>query len=296
MARAFKHLKDLDGQVALWVNGDHHSVRLEYDPKARGPGPLPAGQKLGFGVGVLTALATAEQPPADPFSLLIGDALHNMRSALDTLAYALAVAHKKPLPKEIADSSEFPIFGDEDRNGVLGVGSGKFHQPTRTGDPAPGSGLSKIAGWDPKAKTIVEGLQPYHRGSGFRSDPLWVLHELDRINKHRLLHTTVASFSGTVWGVPFNASNSSNVQAAGPGFLQSLEGTIETDTPIARIYGIIRPIDPSAEMHVEINPALDVAFGSRVPIAGGEPVSKVLWSIHEHIGRAVLPRLMKFLI
>jgi hypothetical protein len=107
-------------------------------------------------------------------------------------------------------------------------------------------------------------LQPYQRGNGFRSDPLWIRHDLDRISKHRLLHTTVAGFDGAVWDIVVFT----NVRAIGPGMMQSLAGTVETDTPIGRIYGI-NPVDPDAEMHVDIQPALDIVFSKQAPVAGG---------------------------
>jgi hypothetical protein len=314
LRRALKHLKDLNGAVGIWLNGDHHTVRYEYDPDVRfnveapilgppggnymlagpvfipGQGPGTAPEGIEFGQGKMTAFATAEKPPVDPFGLLIGDALHNLRSALDALAYALALAFTNPLPKEIANSSEFPIFGDEDWEGTPNVGSNLFHQTTKKGNPAPGSGLFKIRGCDPRVQTIIEGLQPYKRGKDFRTHPLWIMHELDRINKHRLLHTTVAAFYGTEW----HTAGFTNVRCVGPGMIVSLGGTIETDTPIGRIYGI-HPIDPDVEMYVEIQPAIDIAFAPGTPSVENVSVLKSLQNLYGYIATEVLPPLGGFL-
>jgi hypothetical protein len=311
LRRALKHMKDLNGEVGAWLNGNHHSVRYEFDLNALGPpvlgpeggnymlggpvfipgqGPGTAPEGVQWGRGLMTALATAEKPPADPFSLLIGDSLHNLRSALDALAYALASAFTKPLPKEITNSSEFPVFGDEDGKGTSGVGFALFNQKTKKGAPAPGSGAFKIRGCDPAVQTIIEGLQPYKRGDAFRTHPLWKLHELDRISKHRLLHTTVAAFYGTTW----ETRRFTNVRCIGPGMIVSLSGAIETDTPISRIYGI-HPIDPDAEMHVEIQPAIDVAFAPGTPDVENEPVLKTLASLYDYIVTDVLPPLSGYL-
>jgi len=71
----------------------------------------------------------------------------------------------------------------------------------------------KVGGIAPVARTIVEGLQPYRRGQNFASHPLWVLHELSRIDKHRLPHvvlmipTAVAFFTSTPSGAPVGISN-----------------------------------------------------------------------------------------
>jgi len=302
LLRAFKHLKDLDIEIKSWLNAGHYTVRYEFDLEAtadaanadaptggnymlRGgvfmpgrPRTLPEG--VVWGQGMVTAYATAsEQPPTNPISLLIGDALHNMRSSLDALAYALASAFTQPLTEEIANSSEFPIVGDENRKGATGVGPTLFR-----------GGLSKIRGWDPRAQAAVEKLQPYQRGNAFRSDPLWILHDLDRINKHRLLHTTVASFAGTLW----NIHAFQNIHAIGPGLITSYAGTVETDTPIGRIHGI-HPVDPNAEMHVEIHPSADIAFSSQATVPEGQPVLATIGMIYEHIRTEVLPPLVPFL-
>ena len=267
--RAFRHLQDLRVEVDGWLNGEHHSVRSETDPKD----------------GSVTFLATAEQPPRDPFGLLIGDCLHNLRSGLDALAFSLASSYTTPLPDEVAESSEFPIFGDKD-----GQGSARFHRLRRTREPAPGSGLLKTRGWDPKAQAIVESLQPYHRGKKFRADLLWILHDLDRINKHRLLHTAVASFEGFM----LDLGRSRNFGKWSGGTIHSLSGTVEKDTPIARVPKPL-PMDSRFKVHVEIQPALGIAFAKGTPCVDGEPILRTLDNLYAYIGGTVLPALAPYL-
>ena len=251
-SRALKHLQDLDGEIRRWLDGHHYTVRYEFDLQARFGGlnkpdpasrfsmfsgtvsfdgksiPTPPGVE--FGHGLLTAFATAEQPPRDPISLcLIGDTLHNLRSGLDNLAHALALAGPGPLSKEFPGSSEFPIFGDENRKGVAGSGPGLFQN----------NGLFKIQGWHPDAKAAVELLQPYHRGNDYRSDPLWTLHELDNISKHRLLHPAVAAFESTRW----RPSGFTNV-LVGPGIMEFPRGAISGRH--TNSSGLWRPSHPSS--------------------------------------------------
>jgi hypothetical protein len=112
------------------------------------------------------------------------------------------IAHREPHhTQELANSSEFPIFGNEVKNGTGSVGSAMFHRRQNDGQPAFGSSLFNIRGWHPDAQTEIEKLRPCHRGSAFRDDPLWILHELDRVDKHRLLHKTIAGFFGTAWNL-----------------------------------------------------------------------------------------------
>jgi hypothetical protein len=272
MNRAFEHVRQLDAEVKAWLSGDHYSVRPEGDPKS--------GTRW---------LATAEKPPPYPIGVLIGDFLHNLRSSLDLLAYSLACAYTSPLPSDFAETSEFPIVGDEDRAGTLGVGHGHFHNSRRNGDPAPRSGLSKIRGWHPDAQAIVEGMQPYKRGNAYKSDPLWVLHDLDRVNKHRLLHTTVASFSG----IGLDLGRSVNAGTISAGTIRSLGGTVETDTPIAE-FPPISPVDPSQPMHVEIKPMLDIAFARGTPGVEEESVLETLYGLYTHVRGNVVPALAPF--
>src|SRR6266498_3307458 len=91
LQRARKHFEELKIEIGNWLGRKHYTVREERDTD-----------------GWTTFFATAEQPPVDPISLLVGDCLHNLRSALDLLAYALAQRYTVPLPQEVAESSEFP--------------------------------------------------------------------------------------------------------------------------------------------------------------------------------------------
>jgi hypothetical protein len=310
LRRALKHLEDLDAETKSWIDSCGYTVRYELDPEARWIGPVPPGaagkppsgsvfylasplflidgeprvvpKDIVFGQGVLTAYATLpEQPPTYPISLLIADTLHNLRSALDVLAYALAAAFtKQPLPEEIAKDSEFPIIGDENRKGKLGVGSDLFKS----------SAPRKIRGWDPRAQALVERAQPYRGKHGFRTHPLWLLHDLDRISKHRLLHTTVGLSTATVW----DRTRTTNIRLIGPGLIQVLTGPVEADTPIGRVYGL-HPIDPSLDMHMEISPSLVVALSEQASIPAAAPVVELLGTIATLMRDELFPRFAPYL-
>jgi hypothetical protein len=105
---------------------------------------------------------------------MIGDYVHNARSALDQVIFAISYSRN---PDEFANdrTTSFPIFNDRDA----------FNRPRRN-RPA----LHEIRGIPPDAKAIVEGLQPYHRGKDAASDPLWLVHEMSNIDKHRNIHLT----------------------------------------------------------------------------------------------------------
>jgi hypothetical protein len=97
-------------------------------------------------------------------SLLIGDAAHNLRTALDFLAYALA------------------------RDANPGVDLGQIYFPISESFAKYQSGLrGKTKGIPQAAIDALSLIQPYGGGN----DDLWGLHQLDIIDKHRLLVTTV---------------------------------------------------------------------------------------------------------
>lgn len=292
--RAESHLRNLETEISSWVHKNPYAVRYEYDPHAGAfdtpgsamsyilgnpvllPGRTAITPTPEYGRGVLTVyVSVAAQPPPDPISLLVGEVLHNLRSGLDNLAFALANAFTKPLPEAIAKRSEFPIFGN-----VAAYGSG-----------VASSGVAKVQGWDPRAQTVVEGLQPYKRGDDFASDPLWILHELDRINKHRLLPTCAVWPTGTQW----TPARFSNVRQIGPGTIKQFAGPIHADTPVQQICGI-HPIDPNREMNVDIRPSLVIAFGQEMTVAAGIPIAQALGECLWHIRTVVLPPLAGFLL
>lgn len=119
-----------------------------------------------------------KQPPVD-LSLLIGDCVHNMRAALDHIAYQLAINCMETLSESEAKSIEFPIISNPD----------DFDRMTKKGKPAYGTGLAKIQYADPAVRPLIEAMQPYNGGDW---ELLALLHDLDRIDKHRELALSIA--------------------------------------------------------------------------------------------------------
>jgi hypothetical protein len=100
-----------------------------------------------------------KQVPSDA-ALFIGDAIHNLRSALDIVYYsAVAKSGGKP-----TDFSRFPF--DETREALVG--------PLRGGSIKHSTDLQTL---------ILDKVQPYKTGNY----PLWALHQLNIIDKHQLL-------------------------------------------------------------------------------------------------------------
>jgi hypothetical protein len=101
-------------------------------------------------------------------SLQVGDAIHNLRSALDHLAYQW-------WPNEQA---AFPI-------------------PRKRGRPSTGDYkslvLGKVQGAPKAVRIILLSLQPYEGGD---HELLWAVSYLDNVDKHRLLIAAFATYTG----------------------------------------------------------------------------------------------------
>lgn len=275
LRRAHKHLERLQAEIDEWAGPYERSVT--HEPDADHPG--------------YTAFYVDVPPPPSDLSLRISEFLHTLRSSLDSLAFALASVYTDPLPFDVIEDSEFPIFGDEGRkDGHLTgrMGHERFCKRRKDGTPAPGSGLAKIAGWPPEAQTIVEKLQPYHRGYSFRRDPLWRLQELNIMDKHRLLFTTAAVFNG-ITVVRDEKANWKEL----PGQWESHAGPLEGRTKVASLR--IEPLDPSREMHVDAIAPIHVVFGAGTKMVQWSDVIEVLGEIYNHVSQRVVPALTPYL-
>jgi hypothetical protein len=107
--------------------------------------------------------ASAPFPPR--LNTLIGEFLHDARSALNHLARQL-VLHNGGTP---TDGSRFPVWA----RAPVAKKEGK--------EPLP----NVVGGLSVAARTVIHEAQPYQWGDNYSSHPLWVLDKLWNIDKHR---------------------------------------------------------------------------------------------------------------
>ena len=248
--RALHHLEHLKAEVKAWSEERPYRVWTEFDVDE---------------LYKLTWLEVLEQSPSD-LSLIVGDCIHNLRSALDNLVHELALAYIgiDPLPEGRARGLEFPVFGDREMT-------------TR-------ECRNKIGCIDPRAQADIKGLQPYNRGERFRRDPLWQLHQLSNMDKHRLPHVVLFAPQAIAFFVPDNLTASD---------IQSISGPIETCAPIARYPAFDKT---GAKVDVYPTPSFSVGFSQRVPEElRGWSVPTRLALISDHIISKVLPSLHPYL-
>lgn len=108
------------------------------------------------------------QPPRD-WGLLLGDLVHNLRSALDHMVWDLVILN--PDSVEPDSKIEFPIYSDRAQYGLP-------HEAPR-----------KLRGIVPEAVDLIEDAHPYHSPNAKRN-ALWLLRELDIADKYRTLLLT----------------------------------------------------------------------------------------------------------
>lgn len=145
------HLKLIETRITDFIGDDPYPVLTDSHPK----------------LGVYHAcLVYPKKLPARELTLMIGDCVHNMRSALDYIAWELAGA-------SMADTETmFPIYETD-------IGFRKH-------------ALRRMKRLPLDAQTLIERLQPYNRRYGGHRLALSAINKLDATDKHKLVAPTIA--------------------------------------------------------------------------------------------------------
>jgi len=238
--RAGDHLERLDQLVRTYLRTNPQLISAEFNPQ---------------NLVNIYRYKSLESLPIE-VSLLAGDAINNLRSSLEHLAWQLALLNTV----NPSDKTGFPIF--KKRN--LHV----FKQMT--------------ADIPTEACEIIERLQPYHRGDGAQDDPLWRLHALWTIEKHR--HLTIITMN-MVTGIEFLLSDERRFQGVeGKSKLSILDnGDIVLEVPIPnRTYE-----------HFEPKFFLNIVLDDEGP-GKGDLLLDSLWAIYYLLRDRIVPRFMHF--
>lgn len=194
--------------------------------------------------------------PADPaLPLILGDCLHNARSALDHLVFQLAILNRAS--SAAAEKTAFPIC----------LTSEKFRDAT-TRKVAP-----FISG---PALTEIEKLQPYATGNAGADDILWVLHQLDIIDKHRLLLVTVSKFRATSFTVTVPTGEQFAHDMPPSNWKPSTGGA-----EIIR-FDFSKAIKQPGKVHVKVKTASNVQIENTGMVCDGMPVEAVVGDCIQH--------------
>jgi hypothetical protein len=147
--RAERHGRTLQHKINTWFEQEEATLIHHHDPYT--------GEHLFY--------PSLPEPPLE-WGILLGDLLHNLRSALDHLVWQLVI-----------------------RNGVMPPAVNKLAFPI-VSDPAryPTDGGAYLIGAHRSVIDRIEREQPYNRRRGSMPHQLEVLATFSNIDKHRTLH------------------------------------------------------------------------------------------------------------
>ena len=220
--RAKKHIGDLDVAIRTFCDSEPYTLRTENVPK----------------ISHIALYVDSVKPIPDEISAIIGDTVHNLRSALDHLAWQLVEANGGTPGKD----TYFPVCENDLQKGPQQYASA--------------IGKGEIKQIHPEAQKLISRVQPYIT----RDSTLWHIHELDRIDKHRLVLTV--TMQTNAWGVDI----------IGNTFMFPV-GII--GQPLHAGYEVMRLPDTKQGQNLKLG--LDITFGQSEIVAG----KSVLETLHE---------------
>lgn len=264
--RANQHIKDIETVMRAFRDKNPYGFRIENDPKT--------GDEI--------HLVEIRRETPTPLSLITGDALHNLRSALDHLAWQAHEADGGKPDKK----TEFPVCDAPSK-----------YKPRD---------LAKKQKFSPRLIKLFESVQPYQAGY----EMLGVLHELNNFDKHRLLIVTAFALSGVMptWTTldpvaPYKRLFFSSIQSVSakacitgvmgdntqdflihaPVGLQP-DGTLSILQDGAEVGRILAPV--LAKDYAHLNLAFEVAFGEPA-VVKGKPVIPLLAQLSQFVDSIV---------
>jgi hypothetical protein len=216
LKRAHGHIEHLRASIREAGQGDPYRLPLRVQGE-----PETGGKTLRVG---------ALPDKAEEWGLLIGDAIHNLRCALDHIWWALAIKHLEREPTEQeASSIQFPIL-----------------KPGGNWDPG------NHTGWvGAEATEIAAEAQPHNGLDGGEIHPLAVLRVLSNADKHRVIAATVHVLGETTIQMR---------RIKGEGEISGLIGTAESiqDRPVKEGDVVFRIPADSVLLHPDVEYKADL--------------------------------------
>lgn len=271
LARAEEHIDDLAGQIGVFVRSGTYQVEAE-----QGADPLETVYRLRM-----------SQPIPRRFSAVVGDALNNMRSALDCAIYGLACRNmgRELTPAEEA-ACQFPIYGV---SAELDAFFRRRYIPELLGPNEDAiRAVQPGALHDYLAAQGGTGLHPREEEVAY--DSLTLLSRLTKIDKHRRLHVITWWPDLIYWGSDLPTNR--RWRWGQPPFEDGAILGILIDDP--------QNPEPSPGVRHELQlrvwlPPTSSASSAQLLAAAvvNSEVVRLLTGLHQHLARRVLPRLFQ---
>lgn len=218
--RSAVHLQSVQDTIVEYLNSCPGRLACEYN----------------IDTGAITLL---DKPPAPKMTLavLVGDAIHNLRSSLDLLAYEFS---RKPGRKTC-----MPVL--------------KTPPTDKQGNPIP---VKVFGGVKTPVLDEITRSQPFQYGGNYEIHWLWLLNEMWNADKHRLLLTSPAWLNNS-WVAHGNATG------VVPGIAEMWGATAD-----AAEYRF-KPLDASVDVGGQIS--IQVAFDQATPVPSRGVMETLGW-------------------
>jgi hypothetical protein len=177
LRRAEEHVERFAKEAADYLQSSRAGFDYAFDDQA----------------GTIDVVLRADFEPPAVFGAIVGDTLHNLRSALDAIAWEVCQRTGVPLTEKQEQQVYFPITWE----------SNKWENAAK-----------RLVGVTPEDLEAFKYLQPWYfdeqgRQLGVeiptefaKNEPLWQLRELAKIDRHRTQHPLLAQAGDTWLGTP----------------------------------------------------------------------------------------------
>lgn len=241
--RAREHLSELDAEINGFLETKPYVIDTKTDLKN--------------GKHVLRAIfkPTAQPPPR--IGLLVGDAVHSLRAALDYIIYEVTrTLPRRQRPRE----PSYPLI---ETNAM----------DYRT------NALPLFAHLPGPKRAFIRKLQPYRCGYPTERHPLVRLHAIWNRDKHRVLETSFAQVStetSRIWGSSISALYS----------IKQYTGPVQNQ---AQLLKIVFTTDSGSDVNVEFHLAIDISLRDGLPIRDFIDDTATLVDLHIDVLDPVFP-------
>jgi hypothetical protein len=217
----------LENEVKTWVEHQQSHAAFEHERDT--------------GWHRIVVRSEAPDPPL-MWGVIVGEIIHNLRSALDHTIWQLVLADKG-IPDR---NNQFPIFS---------------RPPKKASDFA-----KCVRGVSHAAETVIRGLQPYTRPKRSELEPVEILSALSNVDKHQTLHPAA---------VVVSRINAGDVSFAprGPHRVAEIRWDHSLGQPIrdAELWALrIEPPETEVDMEVKLKIPVGIAFGDCHPVETGK--------------------------
>jgi len=201
--------------------------------------PDPKAEKFDQETGRYTlAIKLSEEPDAERWGILLGDAIHNLRSALDHVVWQLVLLNEKTPGRH----NQWPMCRSREQ----------YVEARKRGrDSVKDECLRGVAD---KPLAVIDGLQPYRAGARMDEHFLLPLSPLSNVDKHQVIQ---AGFLGTQDFPEGFLARNEDVGDVLQG--TSVAGPLEKDAYIVDCTVEITGPNPQVKMHGNLT--LVVGFG-----------------------------------